>query len=508
MKKYLILILIFIGLFTQTSCSDNDDPDPDPGPTNVTLDSEKNDFVWKAMNHWYFWQSDVANLADTKDDNINEYHTFLNGFSESKDLFESLKNSADDFSWYIPDLKTQLNAFRGISESYGIVLPRTVVSYDANNNIVIYVAYAVPGSPADLAGIERGDLIYKVNGTLLNTSNYSLLNKIFTETSITLGLARINDGSLVPKGDDVSLVAVQISENPVHYSSIIEEGGKKIGYLVFNGFKSTFHSELNDAFTMFKNSNVDELILDLRYNGGGSVLTSAYLSSMIEGNKADGSDFASLTYNSKRNAQNGITFPFYDQAALFNKTTGEFEGTYIPISRLANLSKLYVITSNKTASASEMIINGLRPSMQVITVGTKTVGKNEGSITLVDAPATGTEQAFRNIEGRNSNHEVALQPITFQIFNSLNQNDYGDGFVADVEVNEVDFTANILPFGDTNEAMLRVAINHILGIGPKSVKPKWTVFKQGNIAKQKFAEEMYMLPGEDIFSKQGISLKK
>ncbi len=504
MKKFLVLILVFIGLSTQISCSDTDDVNLDPDPT-VTLDDEINDFVWKSMNHWYFWQSDVANLADSKDDDIDEYHTYLNGFSDSKTLFESLKNSADDFSWYIPDLETQLNEFRGISVSHGIVLPRTVVRVDQNSDdIVIYVAYIVPESPAAQAGIERGDLIYKVNGTILNTNNFSLLNDIYNETSVSLGLARIESGNLVPKGDDVSLNAVQVIENPVHYSSIIEEGGKKIGYLVYNGFKSTYHNELNDVFSIFKNSNIDELVLDLRYNGGGSVLTSAYLASMIEGGKADGATFASLTFNSKRNEQNGSVYPFFDEAALFNKVTGDFEDTYIPISRLSNLSKVYVLTSNKTASASEMIINGLRPSMEVITVGTTTVGKNEGSITLVDAPSTSSDQIFTNIEGRNTNHEVALQPITFQIFNSLNQNDYGDGFIANIEVDEVEFTANILPFGHTDEALLRASINHILGINPKltSIKAKWTVYKHDNLAKKKFAEEMYILPGEGILNKK------
>ena len=491
------LTLLFIG------CN-NIDPVVQPEPT-VTLDDEVNDFVWKAMNHWYFWQSDVVNLDDSKDDEIDAYYTFLNGFSESKDLFESLLNSsADDFSWYIPDLEAQLNEFRGISVTYGIELPRTVVSYDANNNIVIFVAYVVPGSPADLAGIERGDLIYKVDGTVLNTTNFSLLNGIiFPEGSISLGIARFENGDLVPKGNDVSLNTIEVTENPVHFSSIIEEGGKKIGYLVYNGFRRTYHNELNGVFSTFKAQNIDELVLDLRYNGGGSVLTSAYLSSMIEGSKANGTTFALLTYNAKRNAQNGITFPFSDNAILFNKETGLSENITIPISRLANLSRIYVLTSDKTASASEMIINGLRPSMEVITVGTTTVGKNEGSNTLVDAPATNNDQIFTNVEGRNPNHEVALQPITFQIFNSLNQSNYTEGFLADIEVDEIDFTANILPFGDTNEVLLRTAINNILGISTRSsqLTPKLQVYKYGKLAKKKFSEEMYILPGEEILRK-------
>jgi len=490
-----ILTLLFI------SCNKNETV-VDPG---VTLNSEVNDFVWKAMNHWYFWQSDVANLDDAKDDDIDAYHTFLNGFSDSEDLFNSLLNtSLDDFSWYIPDVEAQLNAFRGITLSYGIEIPRTVVSYDANNNIVIFVAYVVPGSPADLAGIERGDLIYKVDGTVLNTNNFLLLNNLFSETSISLGIANFDNGNLVPKGNDVSLNAVEVTENPVHFSSIIQEGGKKIGYLVYNGFRSTYHDELNQVFSTFKAQNIDELVLDLRYNGGGSVLTSAYLSSMIEGSKADGTTFALLTYNAKRNVENGVVYPFYNEAALFNKVTGEFANTFIPIARLSNLSRVYVLTSDKTASASEMIINGLRPSMEVITVGTTTVGKNEGSNTLVDAPATSSRQIYLNTDGRNPDHTVGMQPITFQIFNSLNQSDYSDGFAPTIEVDEIDFTANILPFGDTNEALLSTAINNITGAVAKSaaLRPKLAVRKLGTIAKKKFSEEMYILPEEEKLIKE------
>ena len=492
MRTIILSICTTLLLLTLNSCSNDDDQ-------VVSQDVEIQDFVWKAMNHWYFWQADVPDLADTKDDNQDEYFTYLNGFSNSESLFNSLKNqSLDDFSWYISDVDEQLNAFRGISVSYGIELPRTVVRTTAGgSDIVIFVAYVVPGSPADAAGIERGDLIYKVNGSILNTDNISELNKIFSDPSISLGVAKFENGILTPKGGDLSLTAVELVENPVHYSSVIETSVTKIGYLVYKGFRSTFHNELNEAFNTFKNDNIDELVLDLRYNGGGSVLTSAYLSSMIDGTQANGSTFAKLTYNAKRNAQNGVTFPFFNDATLFNKETGESEGT-IPINRLSNLSRLYILTSDKTASASEMIINGLRPSLDVITIGTTTVGKNEGSITVVDAPATSQRQIYTDIDGRTSDHTVGMQPIVFQIFNKLDQSDYTNGFEPNIEVNEIDFTANILPFGDENEALLKAAIDAITGSITKSSKAVTKVYKSGTIPIQKFSQEMYIMPNEHI----------
>ncbi len=500
MKKIALATVTFLTLLF-VSCTTNDDTAPE---TTVELKNEINDFVWRAMNHWYFWQSDVASLNDNKLDDIDTYYNYLNTFTDSEQLFESLKNkNLDDFSWYIKDVDEQLNDFKGISVSYGINLPRYYVNSDSNRSgIVIYISFVAKGSPADLAGIKRGDLIYKVNGEKLSESNVSLLGKIYNNLKITIGIERLENGNVVDKGE-FDLTAVQISENPVHHTSIIQEKGKKIGYLVYNAFNSTYHSELNDVFGTFKNENIDELILDLRYNGGGSVLTSAYLSSMIEGSKADGSLFASLTFNNKRNEENGSNYPFYDDAALFNKETGDFENNFIPINRLMNLKRLYIITSVQTASASEMIINGLRPFMEVVTIGTTTLGKNEGSITLVDAPKSGDSEIYTNINGRKKSHTVGLQPITFQIYNSLKQNDYGDGFPANVPIDEAQYTFNILEFGDPNEVMLRTALNEISGGANKPTQTK-SLLKTGKLDKlknRKFEDEMYILPEEGSFLK-------
>ncbi len=489
MKKTL-LALLFIGALL-SSCSSDDATAPEV-PQNLEIQ----DFIWKAMNHWYFWQEDVPALADTQDDNIDEYTSYLEQFSGPESLFNSLVFSADDFSWFIDDVEAQLNSFNGISESYGIGLPSNLVRVTENDNIVIFVAYVEPGSPAAMAGIERGDLIYKVNGEVLNENNTSLVNKIFTDLSLSLGVATVENGILTPKGDDRNLTAVTLSINPVHFSSIIEEAGKKIGYLVYNRFTSTYHEELNNVFGNFVNQGIDELILDMRYNPGGSVLTSAYLSSMIEGTKSDGQLFASLTYNAKRNPENESQYFFRDDAAIFDKQTGNFTNTFVDINRLSNLSRVYVLTTRRTASASEMIINGLNPSMDVVIVGTTTVGKNEGSFTVVDAPADSNSQIFTDTGNRNSNHTVGLQPIVFQIFNGIGQSDYSDGFPPDIAIDELNFSENILPFGDTNEALLRAALDDI-GTATKSVqRPLTKIGILDAIQPPKFTDEMYILPDE------------
>ncbi|WP_224491010.1 S41 family peptidase [Robertkochia flava] len=503
MKNYLKKLTLVTLSVLAIGCSSDDVEVTQDNPADVSAlepENEISDFVWKAMNNWYFWQSSVNSLADTRDDDREAYVNYLNGFSSPESLFNSLKFGADDFSWYIDDIDTQLNAFRGITTSYGIEIS-TLVRY--NDGIYAIVAYTVPGSPAADAGISRGDLIYKVDGEVMNDSNYRIINKLFQQQTISLGLGTIENGAFTAKPEDVTISSIQLSENPVHYSSVIEEAGKKIGYLVYNGFRGTYHSELNAVFGEFKAAGIDELILDLRYNGGGSVLTSALLGSMIDGSQPalqSNAIFADLRYNEKRNPENGLEFPFFDEVYLYDKITGSYlEGQEEPMNRLDNLSRLIVLTTSRTASASELIINGLRGvGMEVVTVGDKTTGKNEASITLVDAPDTNPEEAWTDVENRNPGHNVGLQPIVSRTFNGQGQSNYGDGFPPDVEFLEYSNLEGIKPFGDPNDQQLRTALNYITGLSAKSaaLDSGTAAFKVATPQERPFQKEMYILPGE------------
>ena len=487
------------------SCKKDDDSGeteiPD-GDGTVELQSEVNEFIWKGMNYWYFWQADQPLLADNKFADTDEFYTFLNNYSSSESLFDDLvyqPNVVDDFSWYIPDLDEQLDSFRGITTSFGISFPSSPIQV-GSDAVVIYIAYVVPNSPADVAGLKRGDIIYKVDGVESNLSNYqTVLNSIFYKENISIEITNIVDGTLEPIEGEFTMTSETITSNPVHYYDIIERGSQKIGYLVFNAFRAPFNGELNDVFGEFKDAGIDELILDLRYNGGGSVLTSAMLASMINGSPSAYEDtFARLQYNSKRDAAERVIYPFFGDVYLYDKTTSEYLGEE-SINRLTTVSHLYVLASRRTASASEMIINGLRPYMPVTIIGEQTVGKNEGSITVVDAP--GGDSPYTDIDKRNPNHTVAMQPIVFHVYNSLDQSDYSDGFLPDIEVREYEYTADIKPFGDPEEALLSVALEQITGLSSKKVtNTANTSFQKTSESLQlpKFSNEMYILPGEHL----------
>src|SRR5690606_2796587 len=158
-----------------------------------------------------------------------------------------------------------------------------------------------------------------------------------------------------------------------------------------------------------------------------------------------------------------------------------------------------VLTSDNTASASEMVINGLRPYMSSVKlIGTTTYGKNVGSITLFDSPATG----YQDRTSANPSHTYAMQPIVFKIFNKNGESNYTQGFVPDIEVKEYEYWNTILPFGDENEIVLKTALDDIRGFTAKSSIEKKMDSKFLEIpvlSENKFEKEMYI--ESDYFTK-------
>ena len=468
-----ILTLLFVG------CTND---------TLITSNNEINDFVWKGMNSWYNWQSDVDDLADSKDDNNTSYTSFLNSYAGPEELFDNLlfdHPNTDRFSWFVEDYEVQAQQFQGISKSFGFRLQAVIIN--DNDDIIFYVRYVAPDSPASNAGIKRGDIFNAIDGTIINESNYNdTAGKLSNET-ITLSFVSEDGGILTPL-EDKTITAIELSENPVHFKKVFNDiNGKKVGYLVYNAFRSSYNDELNEAIAFFITEGIEELVLDLRLNGGGSVQTMGYLSSMLYAN--GGNDkVAELIWNSKHSDQNSSyylenTMNVYDSNGI---KTGEE-----PINRLNQISRLYALTSGSTASASEAIINGLRAYIPVKTIGTSTYGKNVGSITLYDSPSSD----YTNKSTANTSHKYAMQPITFQIFDKFGQSDYTNGFEPDIEVKEWNFWNTILPFGDENEVVLKAALDDIRGVSSKSIATSKYEFMEVldmSSIENKFTKEMYL----------------
>lgn len=229
-----------------------------------------------------------------------------------------------------------------------------------------------------------------------------------------------------------------ISDNPVHYTNVYELGANKIGYLVYNHFSSgatsggnEYDDDLRKAFQYFASNQVNQFILDLRYNNGGQLSCAELLCTMLAPSSALGQTLGYLEYNNH----------FTPQMYTFTLNADDIqEGANL------NLSTLYVLTSDQTASASEMLINCLKPYMNVILIGATTEGKNVGSISFT-----------------NEELQVEMHPIVCKIYNSMQKSDYESGFAPDIEVSESSDLTRFLPFGDENELMLNTALNVING---------------------------------------------
>lgn len=494
MNKYFTLLLSLFLIILFQGCSSSSGP----GEDFVEASDEKQ-FVWNGLNHWYFWQDDVADLADDRFRNAAEFHTYLNQFRDEEELFESLLFREDNFSWFIRDYVAHEEARLGTSKSFGFRFGLLRESSD-NNRVLGYVRYVVPDSPADNAGLKRGDVFNGINGQTLTLNNYL---ELLRGDTYTLSLAKVTDFTPSPRtytlenlDEEVTVTAITLQENPVHTSKVIKAGPAKVGYLMYNSFRFNFHEDLNERFREFKNEQVDELVIDLRYNGGGTLLTSTLLASLVSGISSD-EIFAELIHNDKRSSRNS-TYDFLVEVPVYDNS-----GNFIRTDEMHNLNmnRLYILSSGNTASASETLINGLLPfGVEVIIIGDVTAGKDEGSITVYDAP--GANFSPRNDQQRsmiNPTHMRAMQPIIFKIFNR-DKADYPNGFVPNYMIREFEYLENLPELGDPEEPLLAVALNHIKGEGFPAKQAKLQLFEPGLILDSAelgpLRDEIYILPGE------------
>ncbi len=477
MKKFIpFFILLLLLLITAQACQKDQD-DTIVGSSSSTANLEVQNFIWKGLNQYYLWQTDVANLADNRFANQAALDAFLTNYKVPQDLFDALRVSPtiDRFSWMVDDYVTLEQSLQGISKNNGVEFG---LSYKPNSTTEVfgYVRYIIPGSDASTKDIRRGEIFTAVNGTPLTTTNYQSL--LFgTNDNYTLNMADYNGTTFSSNGKTVQLTKTTLSENPILIKNVITVGTKKIGYLMYNGFYADFDSQLNAAFGDFKTQGITDLVLDLRYNSGGSVRTATYLASMITG-QFTGKVFAKQQWNTKINSY----FETNDPNGLRNFFTDKIGST--PINSV-NMSKVYILTTKSSASASELVINGLKPHINVVQIGDVTTGKNVGSVTLYDSPDF-------SATNRNPKHKYAMQPIVLKIVNSDGFGDYFNGLTPTHELKETISTFGVL--GDVNEPLLKLAIAKITGTGKMTTQSTGTQFNFFRDSKSinPFGNQMYL----------------
>lgn len=449
MKQFLKISIISIVFFI--SCEKKDVSTIEP-----TINDDINFFIWKGLTNYYLWQKDVPELVDDHFASFDALYTHFRGFSSPESVFESLLfRPTDRFSWIVDDYIALENSFQGINISNGMEFG-SVRYKNGSDNVFGYVRYVIPNSDASAKGITRGMIFNSINDTQLNLSNYQDL--LFgSATNYTIGLSNFNDGNPISNGNSISLTKVELQENPIAISKVITEGTKKVGYLMYNQFARTYDSQLNTAFANFKAENIDEIIIDLRYNPGGFVSTATYLGSMITG-QFTGQLYSQEVWNEKVMAAN--------PSSLFvNNFTNEVRnvenGEIVLQENInsLNLTKAYFIVSNSSASASELVINALASYIDVRVIGKTTRGKQVGSITIYDS-----DNARRTGANLNSNHRYALQPLVLEISNKDGVN-YPDGIVPEsAEFPGIDMGEdyeNLGVLGERSDPLLEATLNYI-----------------------------------------------
>ena len=433
--KYIALTLL-IG-FSYGCFKDNED--------NATGSSSVKDFVWKAMNSVYLYNANVPDLVDDRFITDSDYNNYLDGYSSPETLFESLvydRENVDRFSIITSNYFELEQSLSGVAKRSGAEFNFYLVP-GSTTEVFGIVRLILPNSNASQTSLTRGQVFNKVNGTTMTTSNYLSL---FSSDTYTINLANYNDNntddisddSISDTAEDITLIKSIYTENPVYKTEVFNLNNKKIGYLMYNGFVGEFDTELNNAFGTFKTENIDHLILDLRYNPGGSVRTATALGSMITGG-FNNQVFATLKYNEDLQ-NNNYNYVFTDE--LTNGTS---------INSL-NLDKVYVLTSGASASASEMIINSLKSYITVVQIGSTTVGKSQASQIIYDSSNFGRVNA-------NPTHTYALLPLIAITVNKNNNVVPSSGLVPYIEFKEKAVNYGIL--GDPTEPLLEAALNEI-----------------------------------------------
>ena len=471
--KYLFNALFLTLVFISCSRDDNNDSG------STTKPDEINNFVWKAMNSWYYWQPNVPNLADSFDDNQTTYANFLNGKTPDK-LFYSLlyqRGTIDRFSWIENNNEVVYSSkIAEVEKSGGFdigIYPKD----NTNTTAVALVNYVVPNSPAALAGLKRGDVITKVNGSPLTLNNSDLLYNNQVTVTLAATVQLISTGLITTdKTSSISITQADIDENPIAYYEKKVYGTKNIGYLVFNAFKADYNDELNAAFAQMKADGINELVLDLRYNGGGSLETAVALAGMIN-DSYSGSPYVFLDFNNKHNSEDGFDY-LSNQMNTYSLVNNRPEKSGTQTINSLNLTKVYVLVNFQTASASELTVQCLKKYVNVVTIGYDTVGKFVGSITLYDSPA----QDYTSYTNRNTKHNWQLQPITFSYYNK--DKEVNPEFITpNYEINPYSIFNNLTAFGDVRDPFLKKALELITGQSFRMGNTSTSSFENKNLQK-------------------------
>ncbi len=408
MRKPQALFLAFFSLIF-SSC-EKDPPLNKPG-SNETI----NEWTMTQMRQYYYWTEKI---------------TQKNDYQLAPDLFfKSLLFQDDHYSSILQTLN---------SDTYGNTLTNTfgfdMVQLQNQSETIQLVTQVVPFSEGDLMGLKRGDSISHINNEPTDHSNLkSLLSKSLLLP--TMHLTR-NDGKIF------HLPSSYISQ-PVLYTAKLISSSPTVGYMFLSQFDFSGAYPLLEAVQNFKSQQVQELIVDLRYNPGGQVAFASFCALLLADIK-ENDIFAKYQGNKNiKNREDSFA------TALQGQPDGYSFSAKDVLKQGLHLKRIYVLTGSNTASAAEMLINGLKPYVDIIQVGDKTFGKDMASTTIVTPEdIRGSERAWH------------LIPMIYKIYNKVGQGDYSDGIAPSKVTDEFAFLP-LVPIGDSRDPLIQEVLQTI-----------------------------------------------
>jgi C-terminal processing protease CtpA/Prc len=356
-------------------------------------------FVRDALSQYYYWYRELPN-PDTS------------GFSSPEAYLEAVRYKALDTSFSYITSKAASDAFFSDSQFIGFGL-----SYKRTGDTELRLTQTFPGSPAAEAGLDRGHYLVSINGKsvpdLIRTGEIATVFGPET-VGVTADVAWRSPGGPEQRA---TLTKRLVTIPTVSQTTVIQSGSSRVGYVHFRNFVQPSVEALNTAFQQLRDQGATELVLDVRYNGGGLVSVAQHLGGLIAGSPVVGQVFVQFTHNDKQTSRN---------------TSYRFESKPQALA----VSRLVVIQTPASASASEAMVNGLRPYMDVKTVGDRSYGKPVG------------QYGFDFCE-------KVLYPVAFLVTNARGQADYFSGIPADcAAADDLD-----RPLADAREASLAEALS-------------------------------------------------